>query len=141
MGKVKPMPGDATVVVSLRNIVKRFGNFTAIHDATMDIRQGEIHALVGENGAGKSTLMNILYGLLPRSEGEVELYGQPVRFSNPRQAIAAGVGMVHQHFKLAPSFTVSENIILGSEPMLTLGRVDTRPLIDHIEHGKPRLHA
>ncbi|MDB5562922.1 MAG: nucleoside transporter ATP-binding protein [Hyphomicrobiales bacterium] len=118
------MPSDGPTVVSLRNIVKRFGNFTAIHDASMDIRQGEIHALVGENGAGKSTLMNILYGLLSRNEGEIELYKRQVRFGNPHEAIAAGIGMVHQHFKLAPSFTVAENIILGSEPLKPLYRVD-----------------
>ncbi|HEV7719265.1 MAG TPA: ABC transporter ATP-binding protein [Arsenicitalea sp.] len=118
------MPNDGPTVVSLRNIVKRFGNFTAIHDATMDIRQGEIHALVGENGAGKSTLMNILYGLLSRNEGEIELYKRQVRFGNPYEAIAAGIGMVHQHFKLAPSFTVAENIILGSEPLKPFYRVD-----------------
>lgn len=118
------MPEAAAPVVRLRNVVKHFGSLVAIHSATMDVKRGEIHALVGENGAGKSTLMNILYGLLDRTEGDVEVFGQPVRYSSPRDAIAAGIGMVHQHFKLAPSFTVAENIILGSEPLRSLGRVD-----------------
>jgi len=113
-----------TPLVTMANIVKTFGDFTAIHDASLEIRPGEVHALVGENGAGKSTLMNILYGLHPRTGGEVRLRGVPVDFSGPAEAIAAGVGMVHQHFKLAPSFTVAENIILGAEPVLRLGRLD-----------------
>lgn len=117
---------DADPVISMRNVVKRFGNFVAIHSASLDIRAGEIHALVGENGAGKSTLMNVLYGMLERSDGEVELRGRPVRYTTPREAIADGIGMVHQHFKLAPSFTVAENIILGAEPVKTLNRIDRR---------------
>ena len=111
-------------IVSMRNIVKQFGSLTAISDASFELRRGEIHALVGENGAGKSTLMNILYGLLPRTAGEVVVEGKKVEFSNPKEAIAAGIGMVHQHFKLAPSFTVAENIILGSEPLKGFGRID-----------------
>jgi ABC-type uncharacterized transport system ATPase subunit len=123
-GEAQSMTGDALPVVSLRNIGKSFGALVAIHDASMDIRRGEVHALVGENGAGKSTLMNIFYGLLARDRGEIALEGKPVAFANPREAIAAGIGMVHQHFKLAPSFTVAENIILGSEPLKSLGRID-----------------
>ena len=119
------MSADSTPVVRLRDIAKRFGSFVAIQSASMDIGGGEIHALVGENGAGKSTLMNILYGLLQRSDGEIDFDGRPVSFASPREAIAAGIGMVHQHFKLAPSFTVSENIILGAEPLKSLDRVDT----------------
>src|SRR5258708_1521015 len=92
--------------VTLRHITKRFGDLIAVDDASMSIREGEIHALVGENGAGKTTLMNILYGLLSRSEGEVLLRGKPVVFGGPAEAIKSGIGMVHQHFKLAPSFTV-----------------------------------
>lgn len=116
----------STPVVEMRNIVKRFGNFTAIHDANITIAHGEIHALVGENGAGKSTLMNVLYGLLPRTEGDVLLRGKSVYFNTPNDAIAQGIGMVHQHFKLAPSFTVAENIVLGAEPTLAMGRLDMR---------------
>ncbi len=113
-------------LVAMRGIVKLFGDFVAIHDASLAIRPGEVHALVGENGAGKSTLMNILYGLLPRTAGEVLLRGAPVAFDGPAAAIAAGIGMVHQHFKLAPSFSVAENIILGAEPMLPFARLDRR---------------
>ena len=113
-------------LVAMRGIVKRFGDFVAIHDASLAIRPGEVHALVGENGAGKSTLMNILYGLLPRTGGEVSLRGRPVDFAGPAEAIAAGIGMVHQHFKLAPSFTVAENIILGAEPTMSLARLDLK---------------
>jgi simple sugar transport system ATP-binding protein len=113
-------------VVRLLNIVKRFGELVAIHDATLEIRRGEIHALVGENGAGKSTLMNILYGLLQPDSGSVEVNETDVSFGNPEDAIRAGVGMVHQHFKLAPSFTVAENIILGAEPVKSFYRVDRK---------------
>lgn len=113
-------------VVDMRNVTKKFGDFTAIHNASIEIRRGEIHALVGENGAGKSTLMNILYGLLPATSGDVLLRGKHVAFSTPNEAIAEGVGMVHQHFKLAPSFTVAENIMLGMEPTRGFGRLDRR---------------
>ena len=115
-----------TSLVSMRSIVKKFGDFTAIRDASLDIRPGEVHALVGENGAGKSTLMNILYGLHPRTGGEILFKGAPADFAGPAEAIAAGVGMVHQHFKLAPSFTVAENIILGAEPVQSFGRLNRR---------------
>jgi ABC-type uncharacterized transport system ATPase subunit len=113
-----------TPLVTMHNIVKMFGDFTAIRDASLEIQPGEVHALVGENGAGKSTLMNILYGLHPRTAGVIQLRGAPVDFPGPAEAIAAGVGMVHQHFKLAPSFTVAENIILGAEPVQRFGRLD-----------------
>ena len=113
-------------LVAMRGIAKSFGDLVAIQEATLDIRPGEVHALVGENGAGKSTLMNILYGLLPRDAGDIALRGSPVVFSGPSEAIKAGIGMVHQHFRLAPSFTVAENIILGAEPTLRAGRLDRR---------------
>lgn len=118
-------------VVTLRKITKAFGDLVAIHDGSLSIRQGEIHALVGENGAGKTTLMNILYGLLQCDEGEVLLRGKPVHFDSPAEAIRQRIGMVHQHFKLAPSFTVAENIILGSEPMSSFGRIDRRAAERH----------
>jgi general nucleoside transport system ATP-binding protein len=111
-------------VISMTYIAKRFDDLVAIHDASLSIRSGEIHALVGENGAGKTTLMNILYGLLPRDGGGIHLRGAPVAFTSPAEAIAAGIGMVHQHFKLAPSFTVAENIILGAEPLSSFGRIN-----------------
>ncbi|HEV3045175.1 MAG TPA: ABC transporter ATP-binding protein [Roseiarcus sp.] len=111
-------------VISMTHIAKRFDALIAIRDASLSIRAGEIHALVGENGAGKTTLMNILYGLLPRDGGDIRLRGAPVAFGGPAEAIAAGIGMVHQHFKLAPSFTVAENIILGAEPLSSFNRIN-----------------
>ena len=111
-------------VIGMSHVAKRFDDLVAIHDASLSVLAGEIHALVGENGAGKTTLMNILYGLLPRDGGDIRLRGEPVNFTGPAQAIAAGIGMVHQHFKLAPSFTVAENVILGAEPLKSLHRVD-----------------
>ncbi|TPK32486.1 ABC transporter ATP-binding protein [Mesorhizobium sp. B2-5-4] len=118
------MPGTTDVIVELTGVQKQFGDLVAIEDATLTLQKGEIHALVGENGAGKSTLMNILYGLIPRSGGEIRLKGALVEFSNPADAIRAGIGMVHQHFKLSPSFTVAENIVIGAEPLKSYGRVD-----------------
>jgi ABC-type uncharacterized transport system ATPase subunit len=111
-------------VISMTHIAKRFDEVVAIHDASLSVQAGEIHALIGENGAGKTTLMNVLYGLLPRDGGDIRLRGEAVNFNSPAQAIAVGIGMVHQHFKLAPSFTVAENIILGAEPLRSLGRID-----------------
>jgi len=114
----------AETILEIEHITKKFGDLVAIEEASLTIGKGEIHALVGENGAGKSTLMNILYGLHKRDSGEIGLRGKSVHFSSPADAIAAGIGMVHQHFKLAPSFSVADNIILGLEPMKSAGRVD-----------------
>jgi simple sugar transport system ATP-binding protein len=97
----------------MRGIVKRFPGVLANDKVDFDLRKGEIHALLGENGAGKSTLMNILAGLYREDGGTILLRGQPVSFSSPRDAIKAGIGMVHQHFMLVPSQTVTENILLG----------------------------
>jgi len=96
-----------------RGIVKAFPGVVANDQVDFDLRSGEIHALLGENGAGKSTLMNILAGLYQPDSGEIRLDGQPVAFRSPRDAIAAGIGMVHQHFTLVPSQTVTENVVLG----------------------------
>src|SRR5205085_3405346 len=82
-----------------------------------DLRDGEVHALLGENGAGKSTLMNIVYGLYHADEGEIRVNGEPIRIHSPKDAISRGIGMVHQHFMLIPVMTVSENIVLGNEPV------------------------
>lgn len=103
-------------VLSLRGITKRFGDLTANDDISLDIVPGRIHCLLGENGAGKSTLMNILFGLLTPDEGEIRLGEEILRLGDPRQAMAAGIGMVHQHFMLIPPFTVAENMVLGHEP-------------------------
>jgi simple sugar transport system ATP-binding protein len=102
-------------LVRLEGITKRFPGVVANDAADLELRGGEIHGLVGENGAGKSTLMRVLYGLYPPDDGRILIRGQEVRLSSPRQAIALGVGMVHQHFVLVDRFTVAENVILGSE--------------------------
>jgi simple sugar transport system ATP-binding protein len=90
----------------------------------LKLHHGEILALLGENGAGKSTLMNILYGLYHQTEGEIRVKDKPVTFGSPRDAIACGVGMVHQHFQLVPVMTVAENVILGAEVTMGGGRLD-----------------
>jgi simple sugar transport system ATP-binding protein len=103
--------------LEMRGITKRFPGVVANDGISIDVKPGEIHALLGENGAGKSTLMNILYGLLTPDEGEILIDGQPVQLKGPADAIARGIGMVHQHFMLVPVFTVAENIVLGNETM------------------------
>ncbi len=104
-------------VIEMRNIVKCFGNFTANDGINLTVHKGEIHAILGENGAGKSTLMNQLYGLFKPTSGDILVHGKKIEMNNPRDAIAAGIGMVHQHFMLVQPFTVTENIVLGTEPV------------------------
>jgi ABC-type uncharacterized transport system ATPase subunit len=104
------------LVLEMRDIRKEFPGVVANDGVSFDVRRGEVHALLGENGAGKSTLMNILYGLYRPDGGEIRLNGKPVTFSSAREAIQAGIGMVHQHFMLIPVMTVAENIVLGTEP-------------------------
>ena len=103
-------------IVEFRNITMDFPGVRANEDVTLSIRKGEIFALVGENGAGKSTLMNILYGILTPTKGQVVIKGQKITEFNPKHTIGLGVGMVHQHFMLVPSFTVAQNIVLSREP-------------------------
>src|SRR5262245_37617208 len=110
--------------VELRGITKRFPGVVACDGVDLSVASGEVHALLGENGAGKSTLMNILFGLYQQDEGDVLLDGTPLRASSPADALAAGVGMVHQHFMLVPVFTVAENVMLGVEPTGPLGALD-----------------
>src|SRR3954465_14928600 len=107
---------DQTPVLELRGITKRFPGIVANDHVDFDLREGEVHALLGENGAGKSTLMNILYGLYKPDEGEVFLNGKRADIDSPHAAIAAGIGMVHQHFMLIPGMTAAENIVLAAEP-------------------------
>ncbi len=102
--------------IRMKGIVKRFGNFTANDHINLTVHKGEVHAILGENGAGKSTLMNVLYGIYQPNEGSIEIDGKPVKINGPEEAIKLGIGMVHQHFMLIQPFTVTENIILGSEP-------------------------
>jgi ABC-type uncharacterized transport system ATPase subunit len=114
------------VELKLRGVTKRFGSLVANDHIDLDVAAGEIHALLGENGAGKTTLMNVLYGLTQPDEGSIELDGRQVSFKSPKDAIDAGIGMVHQHFMLVPVFTVAENVVLGREPTRRLGLLDRR---------------
>ncbi|HYG59059.1 MAG TPA: ABC transporter ATP-binding protein [Symbiobacteriaceae bacterium] len=142
------------MLLELKGITKRFGSLVANDHIDLDVRPGEIHALLGENGAGKSTLMNILYGLYAPDEGTVVWKGKPARIHDAGQAIALGIGMVHQHFMLIPVFTVAENIVLGREPggaLLDMNKaiadveeiskryglaVDPRAKVEHITVGQ-----
>ena len=103
-------------VIEMRNIVKKFGDFVANDGINLTVHKGEIHAILGENGAGKSTLMNQLYGMFKPTSGQILVNGKPIEMNSPRDAIDAGIGMVHQHFMLVQPFTVTENIVLGTEP-------------------------
>src|SRR4026207_1692048 len=103
-------------LLELKGITKRFPGVVANDGVDFDLQKGEVHALLGENGAGKSTLMNILYGLYHPDEGAFRLTGKPLRIHSPREAIDAGIGMVHQHFMLIPVMTVAENIVLAAPP-------------------------
>ena len=110
--------------LELKGITKRFGTLVANDSIDLVVESGQIHSLLGENGAGKSTLMNVLYGLYKADEGQILLDGKPANFSGPGDAMAAGIGMVHQHFMLIPVFTVAENVALGHEPTNKLGVLD-----------------
>ena len=105
-----------TYSVEMKNITKKFGDFVANDNITLQVKKGEIHALLGENGAGKTTLMNILYGLYLATEGEIFINGKHAVIKDANDAIKYGLGMVHQHFMLINPFTVVENIVLGMEP-------------------------
>ena len=107
---------NSEYALELRNITKRFPLVLANDNINLKVKWGSIHALVGENGAGKSTLMKILYGMQPPTSGEILVDGEPVNLNNPKDAIARGIGMVHQHFMLVEPLTVTENVILGMEP-------------------------
>ena len=102
-------------VIEMLHITKEFPGIKANDDITLQLRRGEIHALLGENGAGKSTLMSVLFGLYQPEKGEILFNGKKVEINDPNDATALGIGMVHQHFKLVEVFTVLDNIILGAE--------------------------
>ena len=106
---------NETPVVSMKNITKRFGDKEVLHNVNFDLHKCEVHALLGENGAGKTTLMNILYGMFGPSDGSITINGKTYASMTPKEAIKAGIGMVHQHFMLIEPLTVTENIILGYE--------------------------
>jgi general nucleoside transport system ATP-binding protein len=128
-------PPQPVPALEMRGITKRYPGVVANDHIDLEIRPGEIHALLGENGAGKTTLMNVLYGLAVPDEGEILLDGQPVKIAGPSDAIARGISMVHQHFMLVPVLTVAENIILGEEVSNRAGfldRADARRRINEL---------
>ena len=118
--------------LELRGITKRFGTLVANDHIDLVVKPGEIHALLGENGAGKSTLMNVLYGLYQADEGDILLDDVVQHFRGPGDAMAAGIGMVHQHFMLIPVFTVAENVMLGHEDTKALGALDLAKARQHV---------
>ena len=120
------MEANSEYAVQMHGITKVFGTFKALDGVDLDVRKQSVHAILGENGAGKSTLMNVLYGLYSADEGEVFLNGKHVDISNPNDAIAQGIGMVHQHFMLVDNFTVTENIVLGAEVTSFAGVLDPK---------------
>ncbi len=120
-------------LIQLKDVFKVYpSGVLALNKANISVRRGEIHSVIGENGAGKSTLMNVLYGITPKSSGSIMLEGQPVHFTAPREAVKAGVGMVHQEFMLIPSYTVHENVILGAEPRRRFGAIDKARSIQRV---------
>src|SRR3954468_3674379 len=126
--------GARATAVELRSISKAFGPVQANRDRSRAVERGSITGIVGENGAGKSTLMSVLYGLYEADSGEILVEGRPARIGNPHEAIAAGIGMVHQHFMLVETFTVLENVMLGAERGAVLNRG-----IDHTRAELKRL--
>ncbi len=118
-----------TPIIEMRGISKRFGELQALSGVDLTVHEGDLHALVGENGAGKTTLMNILYGLYRADAGTIRVRGREARIAGPRDAIALGIGMIHQHFMLVPPLTVAENVVLGDErggPMLDTRGIEAR---------------
>jgi simple sugar transport system ATP-binding protein len=136
-----PLTANTDPIVQMRGIVKRFPGVVANAGVDFDVLPGEIHALLGENGAGKTTLMNVLYGLYAADEGEVLLKGRPVAFASARDAIANGLGMVHQHFMLVYPISVADNIVLGQKspraPLMEKPQVVHRRLHDLSESPFP----
>ena len=123
--------------LELRGITQRFGPLVANDGISLSVAPGQVHALLGENGAGKTTLMNVLYGLTQPDQGEILIDGKPAKFGSPKDAIAAGIGMVHQHFMLVPVFTVAENVTLGIEEADRIGLLDrskTRDDVRELSH-------
>lgn len=116
--------GEADLAVQMTGINKRFGAVAANANVTLSVKRGTVHGLVGENGAGKSTLMSVLYGFYQADSGSIEVFGQPATIRNADEAIALGIGMVHQHFMLVDTLSALENVMLGAEPHWLLGRAD-----------------
>lgn len=129
-----------TLALEMRGITKRFPRVVANDHVDFQLAEGEIHALLGENGAGKTTLMHMLYGLSRPDEGEIVVHGTPVRLTRPRDAMARGIGMVHQHFMLVPVLTVTENIILGQEDARRGPFLNLRQAVQHIRQLAAQYH-
>ncbi len=135
-----PSTQDSPAVLELRGITKAFPGVLANDHIDLSLQEGEIHALLGENGAGKTTLMNVLYGLYSQDDGEIYIRGERVEIEDPNDAIARGIGMVHQHFMLVPVLTVTENVILGVEPTRSRIFLDRRTAAQRVreisqQHG------
>ncbi|GMM95011.1 ABC transporter ATP-binding protein [Microbacterium sp. MTN4-26] len=126
------------MTLELRGITKRFGSLVANDHIDLVVEPGEIHCLLGENGAGKSTLMNVLYGLYTAEEGDIVIDGEVQHFAGPGDAMAAGIGMVHQHFMLIPVFTVAENVMLGHEDTTGIGALDLDKARSHVNEVAAR---
>src|SRR5262245_39857790 len=126
----------AQAAIQLIGINKSFGPVRANRDINLEVERGTIHGIIGENGAGKSTLMSILYGFYQADSGEIRVGGKPASIKTPNDAIAAGIGMVHQHFMLVENFTVIENVILGAEgePLLNKSIAKARSELQRLEH-------
>ncbi|MDD2427377.1 MAG: ABC transporter ATP-binding protein [Eubacteriales bacterium] len=120
-------------IVEMIDISKSFGSVQANKNVNFKVIDGEIHAIIGENGAGKTTLMNILFGVLLPTAGEIRINGETVVMTSPNKAIQLGIGMVHQHFELVPSFTVAENICMGHEPRNKFGTVDKQQMYNYVQ--------
>src|SRR5215207_4520523 len=133
--KRRRIRSNARTAIELRNIDKHFGSVYANRGVSLQIKQGTIHGIIGENGAGKSTLMSILYGFYRADAGEILIKGSAVTIRSPAEAIALGIGMVHQHFMLVENFTVLENIVLGAEGghILNRGLADARNAVDTLK--------
>jgi ABC-type uncharacterized transport system ATPase subunit len=116
--------------VEMRDIVKRFGDLVASSHVDFDLKQGEVHALLGENGAGKTTLMRMLFGLYHADAGEILIKGNPVVIHSPKDAIALGIGMVTQHFTLVPTLTVAENLALGETRGITINLAEVEKQVE-----------
>ena len=120
---------NAAPALSLSGIAKRFGAVEALSDARFELRRGAVHALLGENGAGKTTLMRIAYGLLRADAGEMRVDGAPFAPHSPLDALARGIGMVHQHFTIVPAMTVAENIALGGHGRFRPEEADRKSVV------------
>ena len=121
-------------VLQMNHIMKIYSNgVVANEDVSIELKKGEIHALLGENGAGKSTLMKVLFGIESPDEGQILLDGKETQIRSPQDAISKGIGMVHQHFMLVPSLTVAENIILGVEPKKRMCLIDMEKAVQEAE--------